>query len=66
MNDGGNITGSGTLQTEGLDGATAKVLKTIMSDLEEIKADQAGSLAGGKGRRDRFKYLEDKTLYSSD
>jgi len=64
----GSTTGSPTIQTEGLQGATATALKSIMSDLEDIKVQQAGALerVGGRSRKDKYKYLDDKTLYSSE
>lgn len=50
----GNVLGAGS----------DEVLKRIVQDLDDLKTQQAGSLE--KKRDENYKYLDDKSLYSTD
>ena len=46
-------------------GYNPETLKNIMEDLEEMKQVQAGGIKKDQSKAD-YKYLDDKTLYSTD
>lgn len=50
-----------------LAGDDTELLRRIVRDLEEIKRNGVSAApANGSRNRDSYKYMDDKTLYSSD
>lgn len=47
-------------------GNTDPSMQKIMQELEELRNLQAGGINAGREKGDNYKYLDDKTLYSTD
>ena len=63
---GGNSMSSAKMAKAMQAGNTDPALRQILQDLEKLKHSQAGGVQTSKVGDDQYKYLDDKTLYSTD